>query len=64
MAHQSMLSAKQLKNRSKKKTERVETVDKKGTITIHVSTKERLSALKKHPRATYEEVILELLENH
>jgi len=34
----------------------------KTTITISKPTKSRLDALKKHPRQSYEEVIVQLLE--
>jgi predicted CopG family antitoxin len=36
---------------------------KKTTITISKPTKNRLDTLKKHPRQSYEEVIVQLLDN-
>jgi len=36
--------------------------DRKTTVTLHKSTLRRLAELKVHPRQSYEEVILELLE--
>jgi len=36
--------------------------DRKTTITLHKSTLKRLAELKVHPRQSYEEVILKLLE--
>ena len=36
--------------------------DERTTITVHKSTLKRLAKLKIHPRQSYEEVILKLLE--
>jgi len=36
--------------------------DRKTTVTLHKSTLKRLAELKVHPRQSYEEVMLRLLE--
>jgi len=36
--------------------------DRKTTVTLHKSTLKKLAELKVHPRQSYEEVILKLLE--
>ena len=38
------------------------TKDENKTILIHASVKKRLDGRKRHPRASYEEVIVELLD--
>jgi len=37
-------------------------IDRKTTVTLHKSTLRKLAELKVHPRQSYEEVILRLLE--